>query len=323
MTATAAAWLSELIEVVGQVDLRWLAAALLLHYLAQVVRIRGWYNILRCAYPQARFCQRDVVLAYLAGAGVNAVVPARGGDVFKLLILRQRIAGSRYPTLIGSMLPETLFESFCGAALTVWLIVSVGLPLILAVPHLPDLDPAWLAVVAVAAVVVVLVAWRLRDRARSFARQLKQGLVILRRPKLFLGGVVSWQLAGRLIRLGSIACFLAAFSLPSGLTAALLVMAVQSSGTIIPFTVITTPLRIGLLSWLLESMTGEAVSLVQITSYSLGTGMILAVVGVAIATAIIAREIGSASARRLLRHLRRHGAGVPLADPDPAKAPAT
>src|SRR5215210_1107437 len=76
----------------------WLAAGVALHLLHLVVRIRGWFNILRAAYPDAHELRyRDVVAAYFAGAGLNAVVPARGGDVMKLYMVKQRIPDGRYP----------------------------------------------------------------------------------------------------------------------------------------------------------------------------------------------------------------------------------
>ena len=48
--------------------------------------------------------------AYMAGVGVNAIVPARGGDVVKLYIARHRIEHSSYPTLASSLVVETLFD---------------------------------------------------------------------------------------------------------------------------------------------------------------------------------------------------------------------
>jgi hypothetical protein len=46
-----------------------------------VVRVPAWRNIIRAAYPDIFVPRRTVLGAYLAGVGVNAVIPARGGDV--------------------------------------------------------------------------------------------------------------------------------------------------------------------------------------------------------------------------------------------------
>src|SRR4051794_760648 len=86
----------------------WLAAGLLLHLAAQLVRVRGWWNILRAAYPGERDLRvRDVAASYMAGSGLNGILPARGGDVVKLAFLRRRIERSSYATLAATSVPET------------------------------------------------------------------------------------------------------------------------------------------------------------------------------------------------------------------------
>src|SRR5215211_9237947 len=124
---------SHALELVGQgvvaVDPRWLAAGVLLHLLNQVVRSLGWFNIIRAAYPCA--CElraRDVTLAYLAGVGLNGVVPARGGDLAKLYLGRRRAPRMRWSTLTATFVPETLFETAVGVALIVWALSRGFLP---------------------------------------------------------------------------------------------------------------------------------------------------------------------------------------------------
>ena len=75
-----------------------------------LMRVRGWQNILQAAYPETKVRYWSTFGAYMAGVGVNAVVPARGGDVVKLYIARHRVEGSSYPTLASSLVVETLFD---------------------------------------------------------------------------------------------------------------------------------------------------------------------------------------------------------------------
>jgi uncharacterized membrane protein YbhN (UPF0104 family) len=96
------------------------AAGTILYLVAQAIRSRGWFTIIRAAYPAAsRLRARDVTRAYLAGSGVNAIVPARGGDIVKLAIVHRRIPGSSYATLAATFVPETLFETAFGAGLVI------------------------------------------------------------------------------------------------------------------------------------------------------------------------------------------------------------
>ena len=41
--------------------------------------------------------------AYVAGVGVNSVVPARGGDVVKLYLVKQRLRDASYATLAPTL----------------------------------------------------------------------------------------------------------------------------------------------------------------------------------------------------------------------------
>ena len=88
-------------------------------------------------------------------------------------------------------------------------------------------------VAAVLATGLVLLFRLLRRSARSFLVRLRLGLAILRTPRAYLEGVVTWQALGRVIRLGSLACLLAAFALPVTPATVLLVMAAQGGGRIV------------------------------------------------------------------------------------------
>jgi hypothetical protein len=51
----------------------WLLVGLFLYELSQVVRTRGWFNVLRAAHTDgaSELRARDVAYAYLAGSGLN------------------------------------------------------------------------------------------------------------------------------------------------------------------------------------------------------------------------------------------------------------
>src|SRR5512144_1840939 len=92
-----------LFEQAAHVDVSWAALGIVLYLLSQAVRTRGWHTILRASYPDAETLQpRHTMAAYLAGAGLNGVIPARGGDIVKLWLLRRRIPESRYATLAAT-----------------------------------------------------------------------------------------------------------------------------------------------------------------------------------------------------------------------------
>jgi uncharacterized membrane protein YbhN (UPF0104 family) len=302
-----------LLDSATSVNVPLLILGALLYVFSQCVRTIGWHTILRAAYPQAHeLRRRDVIKAYLAGSGLNAVIPARGGDVVKLAIVHRHIPGSRWSTLAATFLPETLFESAFGTVLVIWALARGFLPVPNAVGEVPAYDVSLFVehpVISTIATVGVLAAlyglWRLlRRRGRVTAARVKQGLAILGSPKLFLTGVVSWQAAARVIRLGSLAAFMGAFHLPVTLSTVVLVMAAQGGGRIIPLAPASTGLRLAMLSYGFVEVTGQAVDIAAITTFTFGVGAVLMLAGLVIALTIIGREFGTLSPKRALAAAR-------------------
>ena len=106
--------------------------------------------------------------------------------------------------------------------------------------------------------------------------------------------------AGRLIRLGSLAAFMAAFHLPVTLSTVVLVMAAQGGGRIIPLAPASTGLRLAMLSYGFVEVTHQAVDIAAITTFTFGVGAVLMLAGLVIALTIIAREFGTLSPKRAL-----------------------
>jgi len=175
---------------------------------------------------------------------VNAVVPARGGDVVKLVLVKRTIEGSSYATLAPTLLLETVFDAVVASILLGWALTLGVFPSFAALPDLPTIDWHWplhhpwstAAIVIVwAAVIGVLVVIGVR-RVRDFRARVAQGFAILHRPKRFFTGVILWQAASWVLRVASVLFFLKAFHVPATAQNAVLVLAVQSLSTVLPFT---------------------------------------------------------------------------------------
>lgn len=302
-----------IVEDVASVAAGWLIAGVLLYVLHEVVRARGWFHIIRAAYPEERELRaRDVTLAYLAGAGLNAVVPARGGDLVKLQLIRRRAPGERWPTLLATFVPETLFETAVGIGLVIWALSHGFLPVPTAPNELPSVDLSLFiqhplvstAGATAAGAALALLFFAVRRRTGDLLDRLRQGLAILAQPRSFVSGVVTWQALGRVIRLGSLACFMAAFALPVTVSTVLLVMAAQGGGRIIPLAPASAGLRIIMLSYGLVEITGQAIDIARITAFSFGVSATLLVTGLAVSLTILGREFGTISARVIVARLR-------------------
>src|SRR3954466_8676259 len=189
-----------LLHRAASVDPLLAALGIVLYIVAQAVRPRGWHNIIRAAYPDATGLRpRHTMAAYLAGAGLNGVIPARGGDIVKLWLVHRRIPGARYPTLAATFVPETLFETLFGIGLVIWALSRGFLPVPTSSGELPHVDVTLLIehpFLSTGGALVLGAAgyglWRLlRRRVTDLTARLRQGVRILHEPRRFILGVAS------------------------------------------------------------------------------------------------------------------------------------
>jgi uncharacterized membrane protein YbhN (UPF0104 family) len=291
----------------------WLLVGIVLYELAQVVRTRGWFNVLRAAYPDSTELRaRDVTTAYLAGAGLNGIVPARGGDFLKLFLVHRRLPKARYSTLVATFGPETLPEIVMSTGLVIWALTHGFLPVPLSTNDLPEFDVSFVmthplvTLVAVSGAGVVLIAltrW-CRPGARKLYARMKQGFEILHSPRRFVIGVAGPQAASRLVRLGAMVCLMKAVGLPLSVDTALLVLAAQSAGRIIPFAPASAGLRVAMLAYGFPALTDKPIDVASITSFWFTVGAVHLVGGLLISAGVLAYTFGTVSPRKALTAIR-------------------
>jgi len=232
------------VDTIAAVALGPLLLAVGLHVFKLGLRGRAWQNILRASYPEAEIPYWGVFGSYVAGVGVNSLVPARGGDLVKLFLVKRRVEGSTYPTLASSLVVETLFDFVVSSLLFIWALKLGILPGVPDLPALPAFD--WTFVVNhpltatfIGCVLVGLAflgaAWASRQ-VNEFREKLALGFAILRDRRAFLTGVVSWQAASWLARGAAVYFFLEAFHIPASVDATVTVLVVQGLSTLLPFT---------------------------------------------------------------------------------------
>ena len=96
-----------------------LAIAIGCHIAKTMCTSRAWRNVLAAAYPEVRVRWPAIYAAYIAGVGVNAIFPARAGDVVRLTMAHRAVKGSTYTTLVSSSLVLAIVDSVCAIALFV------------------------------------------------------------------------------------------------------------------------------------------------------------------------------------------------------------
>lgn len=307
------------------VDFRALGMAALFQVLRVVVRTRAWRNIIAAAYPGTRVRWRSVLGAYLGGVGLNAITPARSGDVLKLYLVKHRVAGSTYPTLAATLVVETLFDALVGVALLLWVIHLGALPSLNAIPDLPSIDWAWplqhpreaeIAALLLGIVLGVLLVIATR-RVRAFWQRVAQGFAIVREPRVYLTRVVPWQASSWVFRFATVFWLLRAFHVPASIHNALLVQLAQSMSTVLPITPGGAGTEQGLLLYLFRGTVGRTTLL----SFSVGMHITIVVINVLLGLAAIALMTRSLRFRKLRRDASRDGEVLEGSNEDPSINP--
>ena len=115
--------------------------------------------------------------------------------------------------------------------------------------------------------------------------------------------MVFWQALSRVIRLGALAAFMAAFGLPVTFATVLLVMAAQGGGRIIPIAPVSAGLRLAMLTYGFVEVTGHAIDVARILTFTTGAGAATLAVNLALGAGGLMAEL-EASPRRAFRMAR-------------------
>jgi glycosyltransferase 2 family protein len=227
-------------------EIGWLAMAVALgFYLAHLLaRSRAWQNVLRTAYPERSVPFAQIAAAYLVGAGMNSIVPARIGDAVKIFLAKRSIRRSTYPTVVSSFFVSSVFDTSAGILVFVYALTQGLLPKPPELPDLPAFDIAFWAqhpslllfTITALGIAAVVTFALLARRVEAFWDRVKQGAIVLATPSLYLRTVASWQAFGWVLRFFSFWFFLEAFHIGGSFQNVMLVMSVQTVSTLLPLT---------------------------------------------------------------------------------------
>jgi uncharacterized membrane protein YbhN (UPF0104 family) len=235
----------------------------------------AWRNVLAAAYPETEVPRRSIFGAYVAGVGVNAIVPVRAGDAVRVVLAHRAVPGSTYTTVVSSTLVLSIFDMAAASALLLWATLTQDtLPGFGDLPRLPSFDFAWLLdhpltfVLVLSALLIALVGvgiW-ISGHVADFWDRVRQAFAVLRSPPRYLGTVAVWQAADWTLRLVTIWFVLDAFGIPQSLENVLLVQVSSSVATLVPL----TPAGIGTEQAFLLFVFQGAVPAADLLAFSVG-----------------------------------------------------
>src|SRR5262249_24530958 len=238
----------------------------------------AWRNVLVAAYPGVRVRRRSIIGAYLAGVGVNAVIPLRVGDAVRVVLAHRSIESSTYTTVVSSSLVLSIFDFLAPSSLLAWAATTQSLPGIRELPRLPSFDFSWLLAHPLAAdlllagliVAAFAVGFWIHDHVREFWARVRQAFTVVRTPVRYLRTVVVWQAGDWCLRLVAIWFLLAAFGIPQSIQNVLLVQVSASVATALPL----TPAGIGTEQAFLLYVFRGTVASSKLLAFSVGLKMV-------------------------------------------------
>ena len=283
----------------------WLALAIALgfHFVKLVLRAVAWRNILRAAYPDEGIRWRPVFGAYVAGVGVNSIVPGRGGDLVKLYLVKHRYPGMSYAALGSSLVAETLLDFVLASAFFLWALSLGVVPSI----HTPSFEWGWLlrhskataTIVALLTLLVIWFSWK-ATQSGGLKERLGRGVAILRDWRRYLREVASWQLASWVCRIASLFWFLRAFHVRATVHNALLSQVVDSLSTLLPISPGGAGTKQGFLVAILH---GQA-STSRLLAFSIGMYVTVTLFNVALGAIAIFASLRTLRLREILGRAR-------------------
>ncbi|HEX5029233.1 MAG TPA: lysylphosphatidylglycerol synthase transmembrane domain-containing protein [Gaiellaceae bacterium] len=272
------------LDEIGSVSLLPLALAICCHLLKMACTSRAWRNVLAAAYPEERVPWISIYGAYLAGVGINAIIPARAGDAVRIVLAHRAIKTSTYTTIVSSTLVLSIFDMAAASIFLAWAIAIGGLPGIDVLSTLQSFDFAWilarpllfdLVIAAVIVVVGVVGAW-VAGHVADVKERVSQAFLVMSPPTRYLRKVAVWQAADWTLRLVTIWFMLDAFHIPQTLRNVGLVQVSTSVSTLFPI----TPAGVGTeQAFLLYVLNGVAAASVLL-AFSVGAKLTLTVTNV-------------------------------------------
>lgn len=309
----------------------WIALGVVLHLANQIARGRGWCAAIGLAREREPRCRaRDAVAAWVAGAGMGGILSARGGDAVRLVLLRRRLPDEGYPLLAGTLVAEAAGEAALGLVFLA-ILMATGLD---AAPALVAPSALWIVPAALVALAGLLLV---RSRSRTIRRLtagVARGCAGLRRPCVYIRAVTPWQLASRVLRAASLACFLAAFGLPATAMAVALVMIAQGGGRLLPLAPASAAATVAVLAAGFPGATGSHPDVATLAAFVLGMSTLLTAAGVVLAAGVAVWMYGGSAhvawseltamrpRRRRARARSRSLGRAPLPAPAPAATAA-
>jgi uncharacterized membrane protein YbhN (UPF0104 family) len=292
-----AKWVHDFFKQLRSVPAGAIAGGVILETVQTTFAAMAWLTILRAAFPDAGLRLRTVVAAYAVGVALNGFLPANIGTLVMMLMFVALIVAATFAAVVSGFVVQKIPFTIFSAAVYLYLFLSVPGSFSLELGLLSEHPVLVLVIVLGAIALLVLLGRIFWQRAAKLREQLKTGGAVLGQPRRFLAGVVLPSTVSFAARLGIVAVFLAAFSIPVSFHTVIAVTGANSLSS----SVSVTPGGVGVTQALNVAVLNHVTSASNATAYSVAQQLVISAWDVLFAVAMVAWVFGWSGGTELVR----------------------
>ena len=207
-------WLVQMWNQIKAIPIGYLIAGAALQVAQTTFNGVAYYGILRYAYPDAGVELWPIVTAYAVGVAMNSFLPANIGTFVTLLMFVAIIPGSTFAGIFAAYVVDKIFFSIVGALVYVLLFLQAGAAFNVELGWFRDHALLTLTIIVGGAFLIFLLGRMFWHKLQKLWENARQGGKILGDWKAYTTKVLSWQVLSYAAKVGVIAVFLAAYSIP-------------------------------------------------------------------------------------------------------------
>jgi uncharacterized membrane protein YbhN (UPF0104 family) len=290
-------WIHDFFQQLRAVPAYAIAGGIVLDTLQTVFAAIAWMTILRAAFPDAAIRFRAVLASYAVAVALNGFLPANIGSLVMMLMFVTLIATASFAAVFSGFIVQKIPFSVFNVASYIYLFATVSGSLSIKLDFLADHPFASVVIVLGGVVLLVFLARIFWLRATKLREQVKNGGAILGQPGRFVIGVGLPELGSYIARLGIVAVFMAAYSIPVTFHS---VVAVTASNSV-SNSVSVTPGGAGVNQVFNVAVLGGTTSSANAAAYSLGQQLIISAWDVLFAVALVAWVFGWSGGKQLVK----------------------
>jgi len=290
-------WIHDLLKEIRAVPTSAVIGGVVLDTLQTTLAAVAWLTILRAAFPETQLPFRPVLASYAVAVALNGFLPANLGTLVMMLMFVTLIAGATFAAVFSGFIVQKIPFTVFSVAVYVYLFATVSGSLSLELGFLSKHPVTTVVIVVGAVVLLVLVGRYVLRRARKLREELKSGGAILGQPRRFMLGVALPELGSFVARLGIVAVFLAAFSIPVTFHTVIAITGANSLSSSLS----VTPGGVGVTQALNVVVLENVSNAGDATAYSVAQQLIISAWDVVFAVVMVAWVFGWSGGKDLVR----------------------